>query len=509
MKNSVRIISMLMCLLMVMGILVSCKGKGTATGGETTGVENPVPQDSVATQPSGEEGETWELDENGYAKDKIPEVDLGGRKIAILAWSEGESWSLASKSGGDDVIMNEVFIRNLDLKERLNIEIAPVFKRGSWQNNAADRELLNAALAGTEEYDLIQSYSLWPPIMATNGILLNMLNYQFPSFEMPWWPDALLDSWTQYGALFYAADNSSIRVVHSIETMYVNLAMLDNYGVNDILTTVIDGKWTLDKLYEYSGFFHGDAMVDNPDDKLYGLVVDDHSRMDAFYYSTGFNTTVNNAEGKAELAFTSQTQLDRITSMVDKVIAIMNRPEATIAKNTQAAMFNKQTAFMVCALGDIIRMEADLSYAAIPMPKLDEDQENYQAINNNGYDVWAIPNTAKDPETSALIIEAFASSDYRHLAPFFYDRYLKGRYAVSWQGAEIYDMIRGSVKFDWGRTGANLDAVGYFRPCFWTGTEVSCNNVFATKVAAANGSRQLEAALRETLDKYRQYASVK
>ena len=500
-----RIISMLLCLVMLSFALVACK-KGGDNGAETSA----APQEEISTgggnAPAGEGAETtWETDENGYVKDNIPDVDLGGRRISILAWANAKNWSIPDNGEGNDAIKNEVYLRTLDLKERLNITLEPVYAGSSAQN----KELYEkATLAGEAEYDLIESFSLYPSMIAQQGMLLNLYNYTFPQFEMPWWPESL-DNWSQYNCLFFAADNSSIAVIHSIETMYVNLSMLADYGINDLLTTVIDGDWTLDKLYAYTGHFSGSSQIENEDERTYGLVVDDFSRMDAFYYSAGFNSTRNDKSGKAELAYASVTDEALISDWVDKMITIMQRPEATIAKNTKEAMYKKQTAFMVCAMGDIVNMEADLSYAAIPVPKLDEDQEEYKAINNNGYDVWAIPMYAKDPETSGIVLEAFASSDYRVLAPFFYEKYLKGRYAVSWQGAEIYDMIRESIIYDFGRVSAFSLSVpeGLFRSCFWDGTEEVNVNKFSTNLANKNGNRQLEVQLRELVDVYRELAN--
>lgn len=491
MKKTTRWMCFVLCLLMLGGSLLSCK-KGKGEGDGTT-----VAPVTVAT---GENGETaWETDQNGYIKDRIPEVDLGGREISVLAWSSNEAYLFPKDGEGKDNVRREVFIRNLELKARLNVEFSPVFAKADW----GQEELLSMATqSGDAGYDLISSYSLWPAAIAQQQMLLNLNNYAFPDFEMPWWPDSVKE-WEQHGSLFFAGSTSSIRVVQSMEVMFANVQIINDHGFEDPVDLVLAGNWTLEKMKDMVASFNGNAIVEDENAKMYGLVVDDHSRLDAFYYGFGFNNTRNDANGVAQLAFTTTSEIDKITAAVDRMINIMNKPEATIAKNTTALMENKKTAFMVCSMGNITRMEDKSIYAALPIPKIDESQETYKVINNNGYDVWCIPTYARDPDTSALIMEAFASSDYRTLAPYFYEDSLKYAYALNSKGAQVYDLIRSSVVYDFGRVSvlSCSSPDGAWRTCFWSGSEVVCQNSFASSVESISSTAEVK--LAKVLDIYR------
>ena len=97
MKKTTRWMCFVLCLLMLGGSLLSCK-KGKGEGDGTTAA--PV---TVAT---GENGETtWETDEMGSVKNRIPEVDLGGREISILAWSSNEDYLFPKDGDGKDNVL--------------------------------------------------------------------------------------------------------------------------------------------------------------------------------------------------------------------------------------------------------------------------------------------------------------------------------------------------------------------------------------------------------------------
>ena len=126
---------------------------------------------------------------------------------------------------------------------------------------------------------------------------------------------------------------------------------------------------------------------------------------------------------------------------------------------------------MVCSMWEITRM-TEIAYQALPMPKLDESQTEYKTIMNNGFDVWCIPKNAPDKEASGIILEAFASANYRKVSPRFYEDNLKMRYTDTAQGARVYDLIRDSVIYDFGRISQDVIGVteGLFRNCLWDGS---------------------------------------
>lgn len=486
-----------MVCLMCVAMLAACK----ENGGET----NTTPVSDDATTPSGADtGPTWETDENGYVKDSIPDdTNYGGKVINLLCWTEGLN-NVIPKEAGPNEVQEEVYLRRLNLEGRLNINFNVATANGSAQNR--DTFLTQARLANESKYDLICSFSLHPSVLAQEGLLYNLNNLQYPQLDMPWWPESITE-WEQYGSLYFVASNSSVSTINSMEVMFSNSELFANRELEDPINLVLANEWTVERMLESVKAFDGDVSDESM--RIYGLVVDDHSRMDSFFYSAGFHCTQNNADGLAELAYTSATELDRITAYIDQLFTVFRTDAVTIAQDNRQLMREHRTALMVGSLANIREMD-DTDYAPIPLPKLDSSQEHYKTIQNNGYDVWCVPISAADPELSGLIIEAFASSDYRSISPFYFDKYMKLRYSTDEICQQMFELVRSSIIYDFGRISQwnlNLAAEGPWRSCFY---DYSLNvkypeNSFATKVQ--DNLKTAQTKLLELLASYRKYSN--
>ena len=84
------------------------------------------------------------------------------------------------------------------------------------------------------------------------------------------------------------------------------------------------------------------------------------------------------------------------------------------------------------------------------MPKYDEVQEDYGTCVRATYSSFVIPRTASDRDMAAAVLECFASESYRQVSPAYYERALKVKYSRDDESAQIYDLIKSSVKFSFG-----------------------------------------------------------
>lgn len=493
-KLNKRLLLCLLACFMLLPALAACK----------TGTDSNVPTDTSGEQAStgGEEGPTWETDENGYVKDSIPDKNYGGKQVNVLFWQEMVDTSLPDSAGSKNVVQETVYLRRLRLESRLNINFHISTTPGNWQNR--ETFLTQARLANEAQYDLISSFSLNPSVLAQEGMLYNLNTLQYPELEMPWWPESTSE-WQQYGALYFIASNSSISGINSMETMFSNATLFADRGLEDPVDLALAGNWTVEQMLEMVRAFD---VGDDDASRVYGLAVDDHSRMDAFYYGAGFNCVKNNEDGQAELAFVSTTEVDRITSYINRLFTVFQTDAVTIEHDSIALMREHRTALMIGWLGQIQQME-DTDYSPVPLPKLDSDQKNYKTIQSNGFDVWCIPTSAADPELSGLIIEALASADYRTVAPFYFDKYMKLRYASNEICSQMFELIRGSLVYDFGRISqSSLYSVeGAWRACFYDYTlnVKYSNDSFATSVSENKGTA--ETKLLELLSSYRKYSN--
>ncbi len=495
MRKIKRGFALILAILMLLPVVIACQKKDTSQGKDST------PQGEVTT--SGDDEKKYEYDENGYVKDRIPDKKYNGEEVHFLCWTSSINFTLPEENMKHEVI-EKVYLRRLEIEERLNIKLKFSTEKGEYQDG--DTFLAKARLSGENGYDLICSYSLWPAQLAQEGYLHNLLNFEFPQLDMPWWPQSISE-WEQNGSLFFISSNSSVQTINCMEVMFCNSSMFVNRGMKDPVTLALEGNWTMDTMLQYVKNFQ-----DNIDssDSVYGLAVDDHSRMDCFYYGAGFNSTRNNAEGVAEIPFTSESEIDRITTLIDKMVPVWNSSAVTIEKNTAQLMVENKTALMVASLAWIKNLN-DLNYAPIPAPKLDSDQKDYKVIQNNGYDVWCIPVGAKNPELSAILIEAVASSDYRDIAPFYFDKYMKLRYSSDTVSSQMFELVRSSIIYDFGRINQKPllgIAEAAWRWCFWDyGADMPRAEQVYSSYIQRRGT-EVTILLKEILANYRKYQNA-
>ena len=91
--------------------------------------------------------------------------------------------------------------------------------------------------------------------------------------------------------------------------------------------------------------------------------------------------------------------------------------------------------------------DTDLPYGIVPTPKASSDSEYYTHLGNT-HDAWCIPTGVKDMDCSSALLECMASESYRQTNPVYFEAMLKLRYAQDERVADMYDLIRENIGFD-------------------------------------------------------------
>ena len=482
----------LLCLLMLTCAFAACK-------------DNDVPQNTKDPNKDTDQGGDPDsnLDENGYEKDSI-NVDLGKRTMRMLVYNAGKDMIFPEESTeGADLIVDAVYSRNLDLEDRLNVVLDPTYVPAAWGERTTFMEV--AEKCGENKIDIVATYSLWPALMLQKGLLTNLKNLTYPELEKPWWPDSIKD-YEQGGGLYFVHNNSSLMSLKEMEVIFYNTAMIEDYGLQDPAELVVENQWTLDTMLTYAK--NVESNTDVPEDsRIYALVVDEVSRIDMFYHGADIKT-IENVNGDLQLTFMESAAKERAVTLVEKLGTLAAYDTFKILQNNIDPMKESRTMFFAGYMQMISRLEDNKDYAVVPTPMFNEEQGRYRVIMTNAFDVWCIPSQAADKEASGVVIEAFASSDYRTLAPAYYDKNLKYRYSTSSLGVEVFDLIRASVKCDFARINtASLDTLeGPFRWCFWDYSvpTTKYNNQYVSKLQ--NMQTEYMTTLQKLLQDYSKYA---
>lgn len=307
---------------------------------------------------------------------------------------------------------------------------------------------------------------------------------EYPATEMEWYPKQI-QNWEIKGRLFFVANNSSIRNIVANWVIYANNTMIEEKNLDEIADVVLAGDWTLDVLKTYSRHWAVEAEGNAnkaEEDRVYGFALIHCTAIEAFYHAAGFQAARINSEGVPEFAFLDGADIERVSAFVDTFLDICNSPEFGYGNelyygNWEAPLENENAAFYAGALDQYKKIDGESGkFTIIPLPKLNDGQEDYHSITNWAFDVWCVPTTATDPEVGALTIEAMSYDDYNSIAYKFWDKDFKYRYSSDDRGVQIFDIIRKSFYADFSRAWQVGTPYGPLKNCLSKGTIVMENN---------------------------------
>jgi len=494
-----KVISILLVLLMLSAMLISCQSKEDQEG-----------PDADVVAPDGDV-DTSDVDDCGYQNDRLPKgaelekLGFKGSEVKVLSWDGEEGQTFPKENSTTDPIKAKLYNHWQGIAERFSITFNTKYTDSSWPGQSA---FFTDARADDAMYDLIQTQSLFPTTLAREGRLCNIHNLGYPDLEMPWWPVSV-KQWTQSGALYFVASNSSAMCISNMSVVFVNDGMITAKGGASPVQSVLRGVWTVEEMTKLSKLFAGAAENADEASRIYGLVVDDPSRIDRLYYSCGFSSVITNeATGESTLGYDEESELQAITVAINKLEALFTGPEVIVHPVDDFTEMNEERTAMLLGYMQYIRtLEKTEEYTVVPLPLLEEGQYDtlgYRTTHRDYTDVWCIPTTTTNKTLSGMILEASASSEYRMIGPFYYEQYLKDRYANGADGRKCFDLLRDSVVYDFGVVGG-LASSTYWRGCFYSGGNVVWSNDFAANYRA--NATERATTFKEVLDDYAKYVN--
>ena len=94
----------------------------------------------------------------------------------------------------------------------------------------------------------------------------------------------------------------------------------------------------------------------------------------------------------------------------------------------------------------------ETEYGILPIPKFDEDQEEYYSLAHDLFTVYGVVSSVNsiDLDNVGAVMEAMAIESYKVVTPAYYEVALKGKYSKDPQSWEMLDMIMNNLKINGG-----------------------------------------------------------
>ncbi|MBQ8508700.1 MAG: hypothetical protein IJ493_02220 [Clostridia bacterium] len=188
------------------------------------------------------------------------------------------------------------------------------------------------------------------------------------------------------------------------------------------------------------------------DDKL-GFVVHDRTHINGFMNSTDVHTYLRNEQGEWEYVYGSEADYENITRLNQLFYHTDGSYYygGTVAIESEQEGYNEIMNKFVS--GDIFIMTAEMDdavsllremkndYGILPMPKADEDQENYYSGSRSTHNVFAMPVTTQNADNAGAFMEALSASNHETVLPAYYEIALKTKYSRDDESSRMYDII--------------------------------------------------------------------
>ena len=441
-QNKNRFVALLLALLMTAGTLLSCAGDTTETTANTT--------DTTAATETVDNS----TDENGYLKDDLPELDFGGETIHLLYWEDVENQEFDAEEMTGELINDAIYQRNTATEERLGMVYNWIGTPGNGGNiDAYVGKVRESHMAGDAAYDILASYSRSIAACMVNGFMTNLDDAAYLDYEKPWWPDNLLAESTINDRLYFVSGDISTNALHMMYCVYFNKQLLLDYTLEDPQELVLADQWNLDKLIEMSSNVYQDTngSAKKDVDDFFGLVLSSYHN-DAFY--TGSELKLVEKDNDKVLKISDDFYSEKTVDLLLKLSAWENTDDVYLNDSDYEKPFTENRSLFIVNRAQYAfkaLRNADVSYGIVPVPKYDENQQNYRTVMGNPVTLYGVTLSTPKKETCTAVLECMGSYGYRLTTPAIFENSMKVRYSDNDVNAQMYDIVRESISFELGR----------------------------------------------------------
>jgi len=398
----------------------------------------------------------------------LPEEDYEGYDFRILAMNStqmGNSSSVSihyfsdfgyNEERSGEPINDAVHERNLAIEEKYNITIS-LTEAANVQTEAQ-----KVIVAGDDVYDIVTPIINNSYTMAQNGYLVNLYDVPHIQLEKDWWDPILAEQLSVGGRLYVTTGDISTEDEELNAAIYFNKALITDHNLEEPYKLVLNGTWTLDKLYATGKALtfdvDGDGDTDHHDSYGFG---NDFTGAEFFFFSTGENYARLDKDGAPQITALN----DRAINVMDKIIEqfndrtfmiwatdIQNAGEANGWTTLNEMLIDGRLMFRPGNIYNCKQYRDMVSdFGMLPYPKYDESQERYYMnVMTHACQGICIPVTNPDIDRTGLLLEAMAyGSEDVHKA--YYDVTLTGKMARDEETIRMLEIIFESRCYDIGK----------------------------------------------------------
>ena len=400
----------------------------------------------------GPEGET--ALPGGFAA--LPAADYGGAVFTVGNLSGYDWCDVTLDVGADDtgeMLNDAIYRRNREAEEKYNV----VMETADIAYNDKNK-IKNQMLAGYCEYDIMQMPMLYTiaPLTIENYIAdANKLDKL--DLSNPWW-DAFAHSCTSIGGKqFFLFGDFTIADKEYAAIIFLNKELQQSYGLPDYYQVVREGKWTIGVMLESMRAVTQDLDGDGKwtKDDQYGFVVNTHSQQ-AVFYGAGETIIKKDGNDMPYWAIKSEAYLNAFDKMCEFLNTDNTTANAFKLNSHQDEMFANGKALFDSTLLAAVRApvttsmrDVEYEFGILPIPKLNENQQNYYSFMDGSTPCMAVLNNGPERlERASVIFEALNAKSSEEVQPKYMEYALPLKFFRDEESFEMLEIVLKNRIFD-------------------------------------------------------------
>ncbi len=454
--------------LLLVSSLAACSDSTDAV--DTSSVTDAQTQTEAVTEPT----------ELLYSAQLTP-VDYRGAEFKIQTSNNvnGMDYNILhnhADAENGEVINDALYRRDRFMEETFNITMKYTCDETSSAPQMAT-QLTKNVMAGDDAYHLIiQDHATVTKALAQQGAIYPLNYIDTINLDAEYWMPELNESSYIGNSLYYPSCMISPRYFGSLYIMMFNRDIARDLDLEDPYQLVNDGKWTFDKMIELGRLaikdMDGDSKITGDGVDRVGVAFESH---EGFVLAAGFRF-VENKDNQLVCGLENPRLIEFIQHFTDVFTETgmynsgNSNCDGAAITNNGVALFDNPCTFSLEEYRDL-----PYDYGLLPMPKLDESQEEYTGFAQPWINAApAIPVTVQGETLNMVgtLTDAMVAYGYDYVKPAVYDNVIRLKGTRDEQSALIVDKIFSNVAVELSCT-------------LWLSSYSSINQVFTTNLGKA------------------------
>ena len=448
-----KILALLLVLVLSLTVLAAC-GETENSESSAAGASDPA---SGSQAESTDPNAGWK-DAEGNWVPKQPVKDMQERSFTIIV--KGGSGTYQSDDFTTDgtlygdILNMAVADRNNKVEELYNVKLNVV------KSDSINDDITTDLDSSSGDYDAIMPNMSNLSKLASEEKLYDLTQIKDFDVHAPWYDDNATKAFSIANSVYFTTGDLTILSKVNAPSILFNKEMLGVYQLENPYELVRNHEWTFDKMISM-GKQVASVMNEDPFQNTYGMLT---SYGDAFvmFGASGELVVDKDADDLPILKIGTE---ERSTNIAQKVLS-------ALAEGDDWLIFAQDPAFSqdvwvlslkIFSEGHALfrpsyfsataklRKQSDITFGILPHPLMDETQEKYVSYSGTGETAGiAIPISAKDPEFSAYMIDAYSAWAKNYVTHAYYDVILYQRDARDNESEEMLDIIFSNIVYDMG-----------------------------------------------------------